>query len=528
MAAPTPGPGSAPADLPELALRVTGTIRLVLVINLSSFVAPETLDDFRHLRGSEAFAEALRRLHPKSPFGRDDAIDMLERDSYALRIFRSRLMYNHFFPSYRFGWDSSMRTRLEEMGYPDCARWQRWVSRVRLSRGGLAVVTLEQVLEQRSLLECTQQILELSTSSMAPVAQTQWSIGMTILQAFLDAIDRRLVLDLHGQKHEIRFMMHATSPHSLRLDRYMISTFYKVESGAQLLTPDELKLQYAQPLASFMEGALVESDGQRRFPLYAADQARALLESDVSSWDEELCIFTGESALIYCPLVGRGLAYVGGPRGLDARAYSTYWAGIVRGIEHMILFRAEAQQAERRTTDLLSHVPRLTRDVNDGSITAEDRALIEHLAVGLSDIFDSLPDLRSMAVSANAFRADYVRHKFEVLLRELDIQATLDLVNTNVEQLNFFLSYYNDMRLQWEGQRSNNLGVVLAAIVLFMAISSFLADTFNVAERLVPQNARDVTIQQFGVEIVIAAIGLLILGMMLLQARKLIYRKNRK
>ena len=71
-------------------------------------------------------------------------------------------------------------------------------------------------------------------------------------------------------------------------------------------------------------------------------------------------------------------------------------------------------------------------------------------------------------------------------------------------------------------------GIVFAAVVLFMAASSFLADTFNVADRLVPQNERDYTIRLFGVEIVIAAIGFLIFGIMLWQARKLINRRTRK
>jgi hypothetical protein len=516
------------AALPEYALRVTGAVRMVLVINLSSFVAPETADDFRHLRGSEAFAEALRALHPQAPFGRDEANDAIERDGYALRIFRSRLVYNHFFPTYRFGWDSTMRARLEAMGCDDVVRWQRWASRIRLTRNGLAVITLDQPLEDLPLLKCTEQILELPADGTSQATQSQWSIGMTILRAFLDAIDRRIVLHVHGRKHEIRFAPTAQFKHSLRLDRYVISMFRRIEHAGRLLTAEELKRDYPQTLASFMEGALVECEGQRRYPIYAADRARELLASDVSSWDEELCLFTGESALIYYPLVGRGLAYIGGPLGLDAHAYSAYWAGIARGAEHLLAFRSEAQQAERRTTDLLSRVPSLTRKVNDGALTAADLALIDHLAAGLSDIFDGLPELRSMAVSTNAFRADYARRKFEVLLHELDVQETLDLVNTNVEQLDFFLSYYNDMRLQWQAQHTNSLGVILAAVVLFMAVSSFLADTFNVADRLVPQSDRDRTIQTFGAEIVIAAVGLLILGLMIWQARKLLNRRWRK
>src|SRR5207249_10070852 len=132
--------------------------------------------------------------------------------------------------------------------------------------------------------------------------------------------------------------------------RYVIYTFRRIERDRRLLSPEDLKHDYARTLASFMEGALVECDGERRYPIYAAEQARALVANDVASWAEELCLFTGESALLYHPLVGRGLAYVGGPLGLDAHAYSAYWAGIMRGSEHLVAFRSQAQQVERRTT----------------------------------------------------------------------------------------------------------------------------------------------------------------------------------
>src|SRR5690349_3012779 len=236
--------------LPEYALRVTGAARLVLVINLSSFVAKETTDEFRHLRGSEAFAEALRGLHPRAPFGRDEATNTVERDGYALRIFRSRLTYNHFFPTYRFGWDSTMRSRLEEMGSADATRWQHWSSRVRLTRNGLAVITLEQPFEAIPLIQCTEKILELPAHGAQPIAQDQWSIGMTILRAFLDSIDQRIALNIHGHETEIRFSTTAQFKHSLRLDRYVIYTFRRIERDGQLLMPGDLKRDYAQTLAS--------------------------------------------------------------------------------------------------------------------------------------------------------------------------------------------------------------------------------------------------------------------------------------
>ncbi len=521
-------PATSMPVLPEAALRVSGAARLVLVINLGSFVVAPDADTFRHLRGSEAFAAALRKLRPRAPFGIDESTSMVEHDAYTLRIFRSRLLYNHFFPTYRIAWDSTMRERMLQLGCTDIAHWQRWTGRIRLTRNGLAVITLDQPFEDISLIACTQQILELPAHGEQAAAHDQWTIAMSILDAFLDAIGHQIRLHVgDGAGSIIRFTHTTQVKHTLRLDRFVVYAIKKIERDGRLLLPDELKRDYAQTLASFMESTLVECDGQRRFPQYAEEPARALVAGDVSSWDEELCLFSGESALIYYPLVGRGLAYVGGPLGLDAHAYSAYWAGIVRGIEHLVAFRAEAQQTERRTTGLLGQIPGLTRKVNDGMLSAEDLALIEHLATGLADIFDSLPELRSMAVTTNAFRADFVRRKFDVLIRELAVQETLELVNTNVEQLNFFLSYYNDMRLQWEGQRTNSLGIGLGAVVLFMAISSFLADTFNVVDRFYNTTDRDLAIRNFGAEVIVGVIGLLILGLMIWRSRKLFTRRAR-
>jgi hypothetical protein len=522
-------PATATPALPEAALHVTGAARLVLVINLGSFVVEPDADVFRHLRGSEMFATALRKLRPSAPFGIDEATSTVEHDAYALRIFRSRLLYNHFFPTYRIAWDNTMRERMLQLGCSDIAHWQRWIGRLRLTRNGLAVITLEQPFEDISLITCTEQILELPEHGEQPAAHDQWTIAMSILNAFLDAIDHQIKLPAgEGSGKSVHFTHTTQVKHSLRLDRFVVYAFKKIERDGRLLLPDELKRDYAQTLASFMEGILVEWDGQRRFSQYGEGPARALVAGDVSSWDEELCLFSGESALIYFPLVGRGLAYVGGPLGLDAHAYGAYWAGIVRGIEHLVAFRAEAQQTERRTTGLLSQIPGLTRKVNDGMLSSEDLALIEHLALGLSDIFDSLPELRSMAVTSNAFRADIVRRKFDVLIRELAVHESLELVNTNVEQLNFFLSYYNDMRLQWQGQRTNSLGLGLGAVVLFMAISSFLADTFSVVDRFYNTNESDLGSRTLGTEVVVGVIGLLILGLMIWRSRKLFTRRTRK
>jgi hypothetical protein len=461
---------------------LTGTARCALVLDLSRFVRPDDEHAFRHLRGSEAYAAALRLLHPASPFGPDERTTEIEQRGYSLRVFRSRLIHNHFFPTYRVGWDAGMRERLASEGCGDIRGWQRGPARLRFTRNGLAVVILERPLESVPLVGCVEQMLELSAACDGPRVQDQWLIARVLLQSLLESIGWKIVLRQGNTIIPIHFGAEPRGSRPLQLDRYVIYSLRDMRRAEQQVMPAELKQNYAPLMAAFLEGALIEEDGVRRLPAYDPAAARRLLDQDSATWSEELCIFTGESALIYRPLENRSSVYMGGPTGLSGGSYGDYWAALERGVEHLITFCSEAQQAERRTTDLLGKIPHLTRQVQEGHVTPADCEEIEHLASGLSDIFDSLPEQRSQLVTATAFRADYVRAKFDHLLEELDVPQTLELVNTNVEQLDFFLSYYNDMRLQWEGQKSNRLTLILTVVLMFMALSSFLADTFDVLD----------------------------------------------
>jgi hypothetical protein len=79
------------------------------------------------------------------------------------------------------------------------------------------------------------------------------------------------------------------------------------------------------------------------------------------------------------------------------------------------------------------------------------------------------------------------------------------------------------MRLQWQAQRTNSLGVVLATIVLFLAVSSFLADTFNVIDRLSSVDQQSWVILTW---IMTGGAGLLLLGVLVWRSRRLFHRKD--
>ena len=58
------------------------------------------------------------------------------------------------------------------------------------------MITLDQPFEDISLIACTEQILELPANGEKAAAHDQWTIAMSILDAFLDAIDHQIQLNV--------------------------------------------------------------------------------------------------------------------------------------------------------------------------------------------------------------------------------------------------------------------------------------------------------------------------------------------
>ena len=56
------------------------------------------------------------------------------------------------------------------------------------------MITLDQPFEDISLIACTEQILELPAHGEQPAAHDQWTIAMSILDAFLDALGHQITL----------------------------------------------------------------------------------------------------------------------------------------------------------------------------------------------------------------------------------------------------------------------------------------------------------------------------------------------
>jgi hypothetical protein len=485
--------------MPEHELRASGRLRVLLVLNLSRFIAHEELEPiharpgdpareravFNHLRGSGPFVQALRAWTPSHPFQRDRDQDRVEAEGYRLRVFRSRLRERQFLPTYRMHWTPELCEELRRRDPALVDEWTCWAPQLRFTPYGLAAVILERRMEDAPLVLWSERLIELQCDRHVPgeenlaERQIQWWLSQWVLTHFLASVGWQLQIDHDGQTQTIFFRKPTEESRPLRLDRYAMHIWERVAGPDGEVSPQELKQSYKNALVGALESTLLVEGGRKRYPLYALDTPAL---EDLTSWEEELCLLTGEGGLLYTPLQRSSIALIGGSHNAVRDSYGAYWDAIVRGIEHIVVFRAEAERTQRRTIELLSMVPQLTQHVSDGSISKQDEQHIGTLASGLSDIFDTLPEQRSMTISAIFFRSDSARQKFDVLMERLDIPEILEQIDTNVEQLSFFLEYYNDMRLQWQSQHVNALAGFVAVLVAFMAASSFLADLFQLSQ----------------------------------------------
>ena len=119
-----------------------------------------------------------------------------------------------------------------------------------------------------------------------------------------------------------------------------------------------------------------------RYPRYKVSQVAQVFAGDTASWEDEICLITSESTLVYCPMAERARAVLSGSARTDSRqTYSDYWKSIARGIEHVVALKNEVQLLERDTTRLLETIPDITRKAADGNLSGSDQREILNLAI---------------------------------------------------------------------------------------------------------------------------------------------------
>jgi hypothetical protein len=303
---------------------------------------------------------------------------------------------------------------------------------------------------------------------------------MDIVARFVEACGERFVVEQPGRQAPITLRL--TSDYSLpRLplhDRHISYCFTQLTCDDRILSAQEVREQHIHDMLGLLEHTMFYEHGNSLYPHYKTSYIDHLCARDRASWDDEICLITSESTLIFCPAARNRTVYMSGSTRTDSQVpYHSYWLSILRGIEHIVTLKNELQLLERETTRLLEKVPDLTRKVTDGHLSRADQREIRELSTGIATLFQALPRQRDMLVSSSVFRAGYAAHKFQYLLELLGVDMIARHTQINVEELNAFLSHYNSIQLQQSGQRTNMTFSILMIAVSVLVLPSFLADS---------------------------------------------------
>jgi hypothetical protein len=499
-------------------LRATGVVSIVMVMSLRRFVRdmrPSPLmttvrrflpgrlrrllprrrspaEHFEQVRGSIAYADFLRRLHPVKWFEADDQETQVELRGHELSTFRQYLIDTYFFPTYRFtGGKPALLDESLRSNPALAAQLEEWVFKVRLTRNGLVVVKLERALDDTPFIELSKTILEIQRMMPAPGAEaaanipTQWQLAMDVVARFVEACGDRFLVELpHNGRHKTTTieLTHSYPKKKLPLhDRHITYLFSKITAGHGEIDVRQLREQHAHEVVGLLESTMLVENDEFRYPRYKAQQIEDVFEADTASWEDEICLITPEASFIFCPIAEKTTAFISGSARTDHKqVYADYWKGIARGIEHIIALKNEVQLLERDTTRLLEKIPEITRKAADGNLSRSDQQDILDLATGIATLFKSLPQQRDALVPSSVFRASYATRKFKRLMESLGIYEIERHIETNVQELNAFLAHFNSIQLQQNEQRTNLVFSLLTVLFSILVVPSFLADLVEI------------------------------------------------
>ncbi len=460
-----------PKDVdPSRDFYASGKIHVFIVLNLRNYVTGIEKMDFERLRGGEAFARVLRELAPSAGFLEDEQDRETATRGHDFQVFRGHLAEHWLFPTFHL-----QKEIVEPPADVPAREWERHEFHVRLSRTGFIEVRITHELpaEGETIVDILQSQLELAArGALESRRSLQIKLAMHCANLFVRELPGEITIHEQNSNEKVDFSFQevdrqASLPYR---QRYMTMFFSGIRCGkcSNRLEANRLRDHYAKTLAAILEGVLVEEEpGRLTLPNMDSDRAGIL---DLASWQDDLCVFAPERALIYFP---QKRIYLFGQTGTEAVPYERYWECIVRGIEHTVTVRAAMQIIEYETTKHLDIVPALTKKVVDGSVTRADKEEISQMSQEVANTFNLLPLLRDVLVPTSSYRAGYAIKKFEHLAAVLNIKEIEGHVEHNVDELVTFVQFFASMKLDDE---LNRVGILLGVVALAVAGPSFLTD----------------------------------------------------
>ncbi|MBN2010637.1 hypothetical protein JW960_14925 [candidate division KSB1 bacterium] len=499
----------------------TGKITIIMVVNLGRFMAfgdVHSRNLFRRLRGTSEYITFLRKMKVDDLFIRLDrnrpgSDPWIETHGYDIGVFRHHLVENWFFPTFELKKDDALLQIRPEFKESHLFKqeWNRWDHfKLRLTRNGFIQVKLSRKFENMDLHELNAQLLEFERdgfrhhllavmSRMAPHEQAeikpilqytlQWQLAYQVIDLFI----RELGSFNFNSYGKITLTMPMDEEKTPIRDKYTIIFFRemgrKLNGARQRITTDDImkdKLAI-QSIRSMWDGTLFSDRASNtiHYPEYRDSLMQRVHDDNLSYYRDELSLIGPERAVIFCPQSDQSiyLPFRGGKTKHGVR-YNDYWKCIIRGFEHILALRNELQMVEAYTNREMNKVSRYTHALTTHGISRREIKDVRQLSRRVARLYNILVSIRSVLVVPSTYRASYAVDKFKKLNQVLGMEQIEEHVEKNIQELNFFISHYNNLVIQQNGERLQRYAIGFGVAFAFLGVASLLKDAYELSDVL--------------------------------------------
>ncbi len=348
-------------------------------------------------------------------------------------------------------------------------------------------------------------------------APVQWKMAMEIARFFVDEIGQHASLqDIEGNL--VRFQVRPPNISVPLHDAYVIHHLdeifsaprnvkrakkSKAQGNAQIsvsvhdirqsprLRRGLVNLLEGTVLQTHVNGDVSDQDDDCFFPEPSWGASDALSDMNRSSWNDELCLLSGRTAIIFPSTKWRDykMAVSTMPGATLQVKYARYWGAIERMIEFVLEIRVLSQLVDSKSYDLLGEVAAKIHDIRTQLIEGDiqlDNSFIQ--------LVTKAAHLRRLAALAQSMsnpqlwsRAEYAIKKAEYLFDELGVPTTLAHVERNITSINSVVDHVDELYLADLSEKSNDqvtlfsIGLAAGSLILtFLVFPSFLTDAISI------------------------------------------------
>lgn len=565
----------------EQEVSAQGAAYVILALDFGAFVEPASYDRLLDLRGRKEFNKYLQNFDLQDArFEREDYYKRVEQRGYELGVFNRILAEDNFAPTYRLVKEqvSFPEELLNNVQFKDkfLKVWNKWQFWLRLSSNGIITIILKlDLIRPRELIFLSRDVMGLQgnfdmDSARAKLAELRavesnganreriqsilqfmawvqrhamvdierespavvWQMAVEVVRQFVDACRGSLANqdDRLPFKLKLREEPDRSGAGSLR-EKYTV--FYFDEMGhydwsskqRRVITPAEvLEDGYATTLAGLLEGIIIRGKRDYFYPRHNSSCVQDIIARNKSSWQDELCILSDRSAIIYPYMIKQSREVVFSSHHID---YAKYWECVLRAIEFGVETRLLVQLTKQMTSSYLAEALPLLG--SNGTTPPNNLQKFDFQAANAARLLAHLRTITSPHIIA---QASYAVNKLELFMIETGIPNILNHAEANLNHLKLLIDSNHDSHLQNQSQRLNELTFVISVIVggltlglAILMLPSFILDWEGERHGFLASRWYYPYLSYIG-EILVAILLALGLFLIILAAIRLIGRRN--